>query len=127
MPVFLCRWQNGDVTFAAAADKAQAIGLLDLELDYAEDWQLTKINEFLLGLALTDEGEFEIDFIGEALSEQLNKTYPILAEARIQIAESGDRISSDQAKRILAEAVAKERARLEKATSPNADRTASTY
>jgi hypothetical protein len=127
MPLFLCRWQNGDVAFACGAEKADAIGLIDLELDYPEDWQLTKVDEFLLDLRLTDEGEFEIDFIGEALDEALDKAYPILAAAKSRIADAGDGISAEKAKAIIAEAVANERVRLEDAASPNAHKTANTY
>jgi hypothetical protein len=127
MPVFLCRWQNGDTAFAYGAEKADAVGLIDLELDYPEDWQLTKVDEFLLDVQITDEGEFEIDFIGERLTSALDRAYPILTAAKARIAESGSGLTAEEAKRIITEAVASERVRLENAVSPNADKTESTY
>src|SRR5258708_35962768 len=112
MPVFLCRWQNGDTAFAYGVEKADAIGLIDLELDYPEDWQLTKVDEFLLDVRLTDEGDFEIDFIGARLDSALDEAYPILTAAKRRIAESGGGITAEEAKGIIAEAVAKERGSL---------------
>lgn len=127
MPVFLFRWQNGDTTFAYGVEKADAVGLLDLEVAFAEDWQLTKVDEFLLDVRLTDEGEFEIDSFGERLYEALDKAYPILTAARRRIEESGDAITAEEAQGIIAGAVAQERARLKNAVSPNARKTEGTY
>jgi hypothetical protein len=127
MPTFLCRWQDGDSTFAYGVEKADAIGLIDLELGCPEDWQLTRVDEFLLNVRLTDEGEFEINYIGEALDEELDRAYPILTTAKRRIAESGDDLTPEKAKSIIAEAVANERARLESAASPNKQRTDRVY
>jgi hypothetical protein len=85
------------------------------------------VDEFLFDVRLTDEGEFEIDFIGEKLDSALDEAYPILTVAKERIAESRGEITAEEAKAIIAEAVAKERARLKSAVSPNAHKTEGTY
>jgi hypothetical protein len=42
MPVYLCRWPNGDLTVVGASNKQEAIGLLDEfgNADHAEFFKL---------------------------------------------------------------------------------------
>jgi len=56
MPIFLCRWQNGDVSIVSARNKDDAIVALD-EFDNADHAEISELKEqFLADFRLTDDG-----------------------------------------------------------------------
>ena len=56
MPVYACRWPNGDFSVVQALDKEAAIIKLD-EMDNAEGCPLIKLDECQVHFRLTDDGE----------------------------------------------------------------------
>ena len=81
MPLYLCRWPNGDCSFVFAANKGEAIERLD-EVGNAEGCPLIPIHEFMAHFCLTDTGEFEFEEFGEVTEGVLfEKAYPIVDEA----------------------------------------------
>lgn len=81
MPVFACRWTNGDVSFVLAPSTEAAIEQLD-EIANAEDCPVTRVPEFQVHLTLTDDGRVDFEGWGEATEDFVWKTlYPRLDEA----------------------------------------------
>ena len=64
MPLYLCRWPNGDCSFVQAATKGEAIELLD-EIANAEGCPLTSVQDFMVHFHLTDSGELVFEEFGE--------------------------------------------------------------
>jgi hypothetical protein len=64
MPVFLCRWQNGDFSVVKAINKDQAIEFLD-EVGNAEDCTITPLKDFMVHFKLADDAEFVLESYGE--------------------------------------------------------------
>jgi hypothetical protein len=125
MPVFMCRWPDGDISFAAASSRLRAAEMLD-ELGAVKLEELRAVREFMVHLRLTDVGALELSSIagltsaispgfGCACSEQIDAQYPEIAavleffEERENLSEQGDDATLGAAMR---EAVAKERERL---------------
>jgi hypothetical protein len=112
MPIFACRWPNGDLTILAATNKDDAICRLD-EIENAETSQLFSVNDLLLDLRLTAEGHLTTQRaygFGEICGpEVMSKAYPILWEARGQLAALGN--DQDPGKTIR-KAVEQERERI---------------
>jgi hypothetical protein len=65
MPLYLCRWPNGDCSVIRAANKAEAIEMLD-EVDNAEGCPLTPLSDFMVHFRLSDAGKIECEGFGEA-------------------------------------------------------------
>ena len=64
-----------------APNKVQAIEYLD-EVGNAEDCPVTVLRNFMAHFELNDEGEFELERLGEeAEGEIMRRGYPILSEA----------------------------------------------
>ena len=80
MPLFLCRWPNGDCSFVAARNKTAAILALD-EAGNAETAEVFAIRDFMLHLALRDDGILEFEGLGELARESFAKAYPFLTQA----------------------------------------------
>lgn len=81
MPLYLCRWTNGDCSFVFAANKGEAIERLD-EVGNAEGCPVIPIHEFMAHFHLTDTGGVEFEEFGEVTEDVLfEKAYPILDEA----------------------------------------------
>ena len=81
MPVFACRWTNGDVSFVLAPSKEAAIEQLD-EVDNAEGCPITQVPEFQIHLTMTDDGGFDFEEWGELTEDVVwNRLYPKLHEA----------------------------------------------
>ncbi len=68
MPLYLCRWLNGDCSIALASNKGAAIETLD-ELANAEGCALTILRELIVHFRLSDSGELEFEGLGEATEE----------------------------------------------------------
>ena len=101
MPLFLCRWQNGDCSFVAARNKTAAILALD-EVGNAEAAELFAIPDFALHLALRDDGNLELEGLGELAQGSFAKAYPFLAEA----------LQQEKGPKAIRNAVKRERARV---------------
>jgi hypothetical protein len=107
VPLFACRWPNGDVSFVLAANKHSAVGHLD-EIANAEGCPLVRVDEFQVHFALSDDGELKLEGWGEATEEFIwDSLYPVLREARFRV---GDRAGEHQD--VVREAVRKERQRV---------------
>ncbi len=55
MPVFLCRWPNGDISIAAARTKDDVIEKLD-EFGNADHADLFQLRDFMVDFTLKDDG-----------------------------------------------------------------------
>jgi len=85
MPMFLCRWPNGEFSIVSAATKADAVEFLD-ELGNAEYAKLIRMTECMFDFRLNDLGEIELIQAGENTEEFImEKCYPelgrVLADA----------------------------------------------
>jgi hypothetical protein len=81
MPVFMCRWPNGDVSFVSARNREEAIIALD-EFDNAELAELRQIRDFMVDFRLADGGKLELQGFGESCQDEIwNQAYPVLAKA----------------------------------------------
>ena len=119
MPLYLCRWTNGDCSFVFAANKGEAIERLD-EVGNAEGCPLIPIRDFMAHFCLTDTGEVEFEEFGEVTEDVLfEKAYPILDEAMLNApcdAQSGA-LTPEGVEAVKA-AVAKERERVREKKVP---------
>ncbi len=116
MPVFMCRWSNGDFSFVSARSKAKAIEALD-EIDNAEGCPLSVVRDFMVHFYLDDDGSFELDGFGEVTEKTIWKDYPILDETLGQIyEETKDGPLTPEYMRVIGEAVSKERERVKAKT-----------
>jgi len=105
MPVFCCRWPNGDISFAAARNKKEVVIALD-EIGNAETSDIFTVAEFMLHLRLEDNGKFSFQSFGEvAHFEIMTEAYPLL-ETLVEFAKP----SASQVRK----AVQEERKRLKK-------------
>ena len=81
MPVYLCRWPNGDFSIVSAGTKSDAIVLLD-EWGNAEQAKLWRMEDCMFDFRLNDEGEIVLAETGEATYEDvMEKCYPVAFEA----------------------------------------------
>ncbi|MDA2925243.1 hypothetical protein MYX65_11450 [Acidobacteria bacterium AH-259-L09] len=60
MPLYMCRWENGDVSFVWAVKKDAAIEALD-EVANAEGYPIIPIHDFMVHFHLTDDGELQFE------------------------------------------------------------------
>jgi len=82
MPMFMCRWRNGDPSFVFAADDDDAIVQLD-EWGNADHAELTRIKHFMVDLALSEEGDLKLQQFGEYLDEIIwTRAFPTVGTAR---------------------------------------------
>src|SRR5215510_16284066 len=85
MPLYLCRWPNGDCSVVWARNKEEAIIELD-QVGNAEGCPLIPLREFQLHLQLTEEGTLEYEALGEGVKERfLALAYPILEKTLHEI------------------------------------------
>jgi len=81
MPLFLCRWSNGDCSAVWARTKEDAIMELD-QVANAEGCPITELRTFQLHFALTDRGELVLEGFGEGTREEIfSFAYPRLDKA----------------------------------------------
>ncbi len=120
MPVFMCRWPNGDSSFVLARNKSKAIEALD-EIDNAEGCPLSVVEDFMVHFYLDDDGSLELDGFGEVTENTIWKEYPILDETLDQIyEESKDGPVTPEHMKVIGEAVRKERERVKAKTMKQA-------
>ena len=105
VPVYVCRWPNGDCSFVSATSRDEAIVKLD-EIGNAEPSEVFRVPDFMLHLNLNDDGTFGVEGFGDETIPAIDKVYPILCQAEHT---SLDAIRS---------AVGKERVRLEEEDRP---------
>lgn len=112
MPVFMCRWPNGDFSFVSAANKQEAVETLD-EIDNAEGCPLSVVRDFMVHFHLDDDGSFEHEGFGAATENTVWKDYPILDETfdRIFQEAKGSSLTREDMQ-VIGEAVGKERERV---------------
>ena len=109
MPVYMCRREDGSLSFVAAPNKKDAALMLD-EFDSVGPEHLTVVKKFMVDFRLNDEGELEPgEGFGAQCELQIDKQYP-LVEA---VYEYEHEVSKEEFHRMLAEAVAKERERVQ--------------
>jgi len=112
MPVFMCRWPNGDFSFVSARSKSEAIETLD-EVANAEGCPLSVVEDFMVHFRLEEDGSFEHEGFGEVTENTIWKDYPILDETFTRIFEEikGGQLTREHM-RVIGEAVGKERERV---------------
>ena len=71
MPLYLCRWENGDCSFVWAANKGEAIEALD-EIANAEGFPIIALRDFMAHFRLTDTGELEFEGFGERTEDAVS-------------------------------------------------------
>jgi len=112
MPVFLCRWPNGDISIVAARNKNDAISELD-EFDNADHAQIYQLNDFLVDFRLGDEGDLELNQFGEGTYDQImRKAFPELEKTILSDQLDSLKERSKEHKAAIRSAVELERKRL---------------
>ena len=91
MPLYLCRWPNGDCSVVWARNKEDAIVELD-QVGNAEGCPLIPLREFQVHFRLTDEEKLEYESLGEGTSEGLFAlAYPVLMQTLDEVYGEMDR------------------------------------
>jgi len=112
MPVFMCRWPNGDFSFVSARNKSKAIEALD-EIDNAEGCPLSVVEDFMVHFRLEEDGSFEHEGFGEVTENTIWKEYPILDKTLDHVFGKlkGEPLTREDMQ-VIGEAVGKERERV---------------
>jgi hypothetical protein len=124
MPVYICRWQNGDFSAVSASSRAEAIELLD-EVGNAEVCELFAVKNFMVHFRLKEEtddvGELapvELEGFGEETQDVLcNRVYPVYVKATMDAVEAwtdDEAVQSEKVEEVLSklnEALSAERTR----------------
>ena len=122
MPLFICRWQNGDFSAVSARSRTEAIELLD-EVGNAEVCELFTVKNFMVHFHLNEQVDdvdgipVELEGFGEQMLDSLCKRlYPVYVEAvRAAVDEwLGDDLPREKVEAVLQklnEALATERTR----------------
>ncbi len=95
MPLFICRWQNGDFSAVSASSKRDAIELLD-EVGNAEVCELFTMKNFMVHFRLKQETDEIDDFVPvelEGLGEETvatlcDRVYPDYFKAAVTEGEN---------------------------------------
>jgi len=112
MPVFMCRWSNGDFSFVSARNKSKAIAALD-EIANAEGCPLSVVEDFMVHFYLDDDGSLELDGFGEVTENTIWKDYPIRDETLDHVfGKLKDEPLTREDMQVIGEAVSKERERV---------------
>ena len=81
MPLFFCRWPNGDCSVAWARNEEDAIVELD-QVGNAEGCPITKVRAFQVHFVLNDRGELTLEGFGDGTREEIMSfAYPVLDKA----------------------------------------------
>src|SRR5258708_12805290 len=92
MPLFICRWQNGDFSAVSAASREEAMELLD-EVGNADVADLFTTKNFMVHFQLKAEADnvedlvpVELEGFGDEIYEMLSdRVYPVYATPPIQV------------------------------------------
>ena len=95
MPIYICRWQNGNFSAVNAHSREHAILLLD-EIGNAEACELFPVENFMVHFRLKDEADniegaspLELQgFGGEMLRMLYERVYPVYAKACVEADEA---------------------------------------
>ena len=117
MPLFLCRWPNGDCSVVWARTKEDAIVELD-QVANAEGCPITHVRTFQVHFTLTDRGELVLDGFGEGTKEEMvSCAYPLLDQALQDASGDADydgyESLSAERRAAIAHVVEQERSRIE--------------
>ena len=122
MPLFLCRWSNGDCSVVSARNKEDAIVELD-QVANAEGCPITQVQTFQVHFTLSDRGELVLDGFGEGTKEEMvSWAYPLLDKALQDASgeadyDGYDSLSADR-RVAIARAVEQERSRIQLDETP---------
>lgn len=113
MPLYLCRWPNGDCSAVQAANKGAAIEILD-EAGNAEGCPITLLRDFMAHFRLTDHGTLEMECFGEATEDAVFEiAYPILNETFPNVPEDAKSgVITEEGETLIRDAVIQERKRV---------------
>ena len=109
MPLFLCRWPNGDCSAVFARSEPDALIKLD-EVANAEGCPLVRLDDFQVHFHLTDDGELTLESFGEVTEEEIWEfCYPVLDGV---VPDEAPEHWSAQQRKAVRQAVLQERARV---------------
>jgi len=112
MPLYLCRWPNGDVSIVMARNRNDASIQLD-EFENADYAEISPLSEFLIDFRLDDEGRLELAELGEGTEDAIMGTaFPELEETLTSDELLALTPESPEYQKKLREAVQRERERL---------------
>ena len=112
MPLYLCRWPNGDCSLVLAPNKRAAIEILD-ESANAEGCSMTVGRDFMAQFHLSDSDELELESFGEATEEAVfEPAYPVLEETRLNVPCDENGSLTLEGVAMIQEAEVKERQRI---------------
>jgi hypothetical protein len=94
MPLYICRWQNGDFSAVSSPSKEEAIILLD-EVDNAEVAELFPAKKFMVHFRLKKEADdldevipVELEDFGEDTQDMLcERVYPLFNKVSMEVEE----------------------------------------
>ena len=117
MPLFLCRWANGDCSVVWARNQEDAIVELD-QVANPDGCPITQVQTFQVHFTLSDRGELVLDGFGEGTKEEmLSFAYPLLDKVLQDACSDADydgyeSLSADR-RAAIAHAVEQERSRIQ--------------
>ncbi|MEE8350194.1 MAG: hypothetical protein V3R94_11525 [Acidobacteriota bacterium] len=113
MPMYMCRWPNGDFSFVSAPNKQEAVAKLD-EIDNAEGCPFSVVEDLMVHIRLEEDGTFELEGFGEVTEEVIWKEYPLLDKTLDKVFEEvkGEPLTREHME-VIGEAVSKERGRVQ--------------
>ena len=125
MPIFLCRWLNGDFSIVGARNREDAVIQLD-EWGNAEEAQIWPLETCMIDFRLNDAGEIELNDPGfgeEAHSEIMDRCFPELREVlESEAVRSPDTDEyAEAADELIRVAVEHERTRVSGKNGPDAE------
>ncbi len=109
MPLFLCRWPNGDCSAVLAQSERHALIKLD-EVANAEGCPLVQLDDFQVHFHLTDNGALTLESFGEATVDAIwDFCYPLLDGV---VPDQAPKRWSAQQRKAVRQGVRQERARV---------------
>ena len=116
MPVYKCRWANGDFSFVSAASQQEAIEALD-EIGNAEGCPLSVVEDFMVHFHLEEDGTFQLEGFGEVTEQAIWQDYPVLDKTFDRIFEEiKDSSLTREHMKMISVAVKQERERVKAKT-----------
>jgi hypothetical protein len=110
MPMYMCRWENGDLSFVYAADEDEAVNILD-ELGDAEDGELKRIDHFMMDFEWSDEGDLRLAQYGELTLGIVDETFPGVFDAVCNAPTDDEGHRTPKGKEMVLKAVNKAKSR----------------
>jgi hypothetical protein len=121
MPLYLCRWPNGDLSAVSAANKEDAVFLLD-EVGSAQSEYLSPCPAFMVHFALTEKCEpdfvdflsevLEVEGFGEECTDRIWRAYPELVAAASAVNDADVQRTDDDRQALVDAALKLERERV---------------